>query len=519
MAEASKAVAVAETSQKPSLGFRRIVKGAIWNWGEFLIGGVVAFFLSPFVVHHLGNTAYGVWVLIGSVISYMGLLDLGMRGAVIRFVSADQPRGLHEEASQAVSAALWFRFWLAAVILVATISISSIAPHAFHIPAEMQAPARWAILLVGLNLAIALSLSVFSGVLSAIHRFDLISSITAGQSILNAAGLVFLLGRGHGIVAMAAWQLLLGVLAGAAQLILAFRIYPQLRLVLRIPDKQLIRKFWSYSFFLFIIAISGQVIYYTDNIVIGAALPVSAVALYAIGCAPTQYLRQIISSLAITFMPAASNLDVRGDYTQLRRLLIHGTRAVLLVALPIEAALLTRGHTFIRLWMGSQYADSSGRVLQVLVLAWLFISANCCSGNIVYGLSKHKAVAQWTIGEALANLCLSIYLVQRIGILGVAWGTTLPSLVVHGFLWPRYTAKVVDIPLSEYLWQAWGRPALCVVPFAVVCFLSEKVWPADHLWFFFLQIVVVLPVFMLTVVLMFRTEVVRQVKLRLEAGF
>src|SRR5450755_2807636 len=61
---------------------RVIVQNVLSNWLALAVTTVVGFFLSPFVVHRLGNLAYGVWVIIGSLVSYMGLLDLGLRGAV-----------------------------------------------------------------------------------------------------------------------------------------------------------------------------------------------------------------------------------------------------------------------------------------------------------------------------------------------------------------------------------------------------------------------------------------------------
>ncbi len=66
---------------------RRIAQNVLSNWFALGVTTVVGFFLSPFVVHHLGNLAYGVWVIIASLVSYMGLMDLGLRGAVTRYVS------------------------------------------------------------------------------------------------------------------------------------------------------------------------------------------------------------------------------------------------------------------------------------------------------------------------------------------------------------------------------------------------------------------------------------------------
>ena len=48
---------------------RRIAQNVLSNWMALAITTVVGFFLSPFVVHHLGNLTYGVWVIIMSLVS------------------------------------------------------------------------------------------------------------------------------------------------------------------------------------------------------------------------------------------------------------------------------------------------------------------------------------------------------------------------------------------------------------------------------------------------------------------
>src|SRR5258708_33396433 len=88
---------------------RRFARGVTINWLAFGFSAGVAFFLSPFVVHHLGNVAYGVWTLVISLISYMGLLDLGLRGALVRYASRRKAQGDDLSVNSTVSAALSLR--------------------------------------------------------------------------------------------------------------------------------------------------------------------------------------------------------------------------------------------------------------------------------------------------------------------------------------------------------------------------------------------------------------------------
>ena len=48
---------------------------------------VIAFLLSPFLVHTLGDTRYGIWSIITALTGYMALLDLGVSSAIAKYVS------------------------------------------------------------------------------------------------------------------------------------------------------------------------------------------------------------------------------------------------------------------------------------------------------------------------------------------------------------------------------------------------------------------------------------------------
>ena len=376
-----------------------------------------------------------------SLVSYMNLLDLGLRGAVTRFVSKGTAQGNDDEASKAVSGALWIRLWISVAIIAAGVCASTAFNHVFTVPVELQQAARVAVLITAVTVAINLWCGVFGGVLIALHRYDLTSSVLILQTCVRAAGIVFLLRSGHGILSLALWDLCTSLTANTVTVILCYRVYPQLKIAFGRPDRATLNKLWNYSLYAFLINVAVQVTYYTDNVVVGAFLSPAAVTLYAIGGLLIGYARQIVSSMTTTFTPLASTFEAEGSQHNLRRLLIHGTRAALLISLPIEAGLFFRGHTFIRLWMGAQYAQPSGTVMQILLLSVVFSSANVTSGGIVYGMEKHKRIALWAMVEGAANLILSIILVRRIGIYGVAWGSAIPSVIIELLLWPTYISE------------------------------------------------------------------------------
>jgi O-antigen/teichoic acid export membrane protein len=220
-----------------------------------------------------------------------------------------------------------------------------------------------------------------------------------------------------------------------------------------------------------------------------------------------------------TFMPAASTYEAAGDSASLLMLYKNGTRATLMVSLPIMATLILRGPTFIGLWMGPQYLHSSGTVLILLSIPLLFAFANRTATAIAFGVEKHKTTSLWAIGEGVANLILSVVLVHWYGIYGVAIGTMIPSLVAQLILWPGYISKLVGLSTFEVLWKIWAPMYLATIPFAVATYAVEVLFPARTLTVFILQVFATLPIFLITVGLVFRTYVRDQLLPRFRSLF
>jgi O-antigen/teichoic acid export membrane protein len=486
---------------------KRFALNVMMNWVAMAVGMVVPFFLTPFVIRHLGLTAYGIWILAVSTVSYLGVLDMGLRSAVIRFVSKAEAQGKPEDATRVIGAALWVRVLIATAVAVLSIGLALLFPHLFKIPSGMQRPAQLTVLMCALSVALTLISGVFGAVLAAIHRFDVLSLVSASQTLARAAGVILILTSGHGLITLAFWEVSISLLGGLTTMGMALKLFPPCRARLARPDKGILKMIWSYSFTTFIFIIATQIIINTDNLVIGAFISVGMVAFYSIGGSLMSYSTQVVTSVSTTFTPMASNMEAAGRAEGLQRLLLRGTQGTLAILLPISLALVLRGKTFIGLWMGPQYSEISGTVLQILIVSQFFGIADGTAASIMMAIDKHKPVARWAVAEAVLNLGLSIVLVKTIGIYGVAWGTSIATAFVHLVFWPRYVRKVLGVPVRRFLWEGWMKITLCSIPYALVCAVTDRYWHASNLAVFFAQIIAILPVYVVCVLAVFRSEV------------
>jgi O-antigen/teichoic acid export membrane protein len=160
---------------------------------------------------------------------------------------------------------------------------------------------------------------------------------------------------------------------------------------------------------------------------------------------------------------------------------------MLLIAFPVASVFFIMGGDFIALWMGPGYSGSAP-VLTVLTIAMLAHFMEMPGHTILMGLCKHKIVAFLTMTQALVNLGLSILLVRRLGIMGVALGTAIPMLAFTGVALVVYCRNYIKIPLGEYLKRSALLPLLIQAPFVASLLILRANLPAGSLPAFFLEI-------------------------------
>ena len=463
------------------------------NWGGFVCASAISFFLSPFVVHHLGNASYGIWVLIGSLTGYLGLLNLGVRAAVMRYVARFHLEANDQEASAVASSALAIFLLTGTLAFLLSLIFAALVVGFFHIPQSLQFESRAVVILGGCTIAVSLVSAVFGGIVTALHRFDLMNAIEVVSSFLSATTIVLLLSAGKGLIGLAAVNFVFAILTGLAYMLVALRIYPTLRIRLEKCDWHHLKVILAFGVHSLLLQISFNLIFYSDSLVIGVFLSINLITFFAIAANLMNYSRMLISGISATMTPRASALESRGGRQEVLRFLMKATRLATLVILPIAVTFLLRGRSFIGLWMGHEYGEQSGRVLWILALALVFVAGNQVAISTMMGIGKHRPVVLVVCCEALCNLSLSVVLVRPFGIFGVAWGTALPSLAVSLLFWPWYIHSTLGISARDYVISTWFRPAIAVVPYSVLTWWIERFWPAQNVMAFFLQVGAILP--------------------------
>jgi O-antigen/teichoic acid export membrane protein len=472
----------------------RTVINVLSNWAAFIIGTAISFVLSPLVVHALGDVRYGLWVVIGSVVGYLGLLDLGVRVGVTRFVAHHNATGNQDAVNRVVTTALGMFTVAGAVAIVLGIQLAFLLPWIADVPGSLRMEGSVALAIAGVTMASGLVGGVFGGSIAGLERFALLNSIDLSIELLRAIVIVVVLNAGGGLVAISTIQLLAVTSRSVLYLVAVRRINPGLRISKALLDRSTLVEIFRFSSYTTLLHMSGAVIFSTDAVVIAALMPVSQVTFFAIAASLGQAALQVLGGVSRALYPLISARSATDGTLGATGLMAASIRLGTIAVMPIVLTFLVRGGTFIGLWMGPAYAGPSGAVLGILALGLcVFAGYHIFASNII-ALGLHRGLVPAFVLEALANLGLSIALGSVIGIVGVAWGTTLPRMTVALLFAPWFARRHLKLDVSCYAMQAWVRPLASMVPFAVACVIVDHYWKAPNLLTFFLQVALTLPV-------------------------
>ena len=456
----------------------QIIKNIGSGWFSLGINVLVGIFLSPFILHRLGDTAFGIWVLIFSVTGYYGLFDLGIRSSIVRFVSKFTATEDHEELAELVNTSVFTYSCIGVVSMLVTLTVCFYVDRLFRIPPELYSTTRWLLLMVGLSVALGFPLGIFGGFLEGLQRFYILNWTNVVSTLLRAVLIVVALNHGYGLLTVAWITISLPVLASIVRGVIALRLCP-VPFGRRYVDRATFRQMANYSGVTFIIMVAGRLKFKTDEIVIGTFLSAAAITYFNIGARIVDYAGQVVTTLAQVFVPMASQSEARGDMNRLRKIFVAGNRVCAFVIFPICAVLIILGKSVIEVWVGKKYIATSYPVLVIMIVCSTVWFAQSASGRVLFGMSKHGTWAVVTLIEGVCNLILSIILVRPYGIIGDAFGTAIPLLCSTIFFMPRHMCRQLGIRLGTYLREAYVLPLLVTAPLVLVLLLLQR-WFVPH---------------------------------------
>ncbi|MGA9530122.1 MAG: oligosaccharide flippase family protein, partial [Terriglobales bacterium] len=455
----------------------QLLKNVGSSWFSLGVNVLVGVFLSPFIMHRLGDAAFGIWVLIFSITGYFGIFDLGISTSVIRYVSKYTATKETDKLARYINTSLASYGGIGLLSMTVTVILSFYVDRVFKVPASLHSQASILLLLVGGSVSLGFPLGISIGILEGLQRYYLNNWIAVVMSLTRAALIVFFLHRGYGLITIALVTVLPNILAAIVRAIFVVHFLP-LPYGPKYIDREAFRHMATFGGATMLLIISARLRFQTDEMIIGSMLSAAAITYFSIGARIMDYAFQVVATLAQLFVPMSSQSEAVGNMDRVRKIYIAGNRACGLVTFPIIATVLILGKSIIEVWVGRKYVPLSYPVLVALAIPMTLLMSQAASGRILIGMGRHRQLAIVSLIEGVGNVILSIALVRPWGIVGDAIGTAVPMMCTMLFFTPRHMRKQLGVPVRSFLRQAYTLPLLLVLPFAAVLLLMQKLFYA-----------------------------------------
>lgn len=411
--------------------YKRIAAAMLSGAAARVLSSLVAFVSLPLAVRYLGAERYGVWATITSIAVWLNLLDLGIANSLTNLIARAYASGRRTDAARAFTSALALTFAIAA--LSAAVFLFCLArvnwATFFHAELRLSEEIRWTVLIAGLLVLAALPLNLVSKVLAGyqeVHRWN---------QAQGWAALLSLGGMGIGVVCKVSMPVLyllsFGSIAcvGCVMLLrLLWRkpwLAPHTRHVHRGTLVELLSAGWSFL----LIQIAAAVVFSSDNLVISHYLGASEVTPYSVTWRLIAF-GAVLQSLAFPALwPAYAEAQARGDVAWIRRTYSTTMKATLALNLAFAVCVLILGRSAIRYWAGPSAVPP---YLLLLAMTFWSVLSGCMTVQscLLAALNRTRLQAILSVIAAALNIILSIFLVTRIGSLGVILATISSYVLV-----------------------------------------------------------------------------------------
>ena len=398
--------------------------GAVTIWLALL--GLVT---TPYLIHHLGASLYGVFALLTIMSAYLSNLELGFGHATVRFLARARAREDEEEERAVLETS--FSVFLAAssVATAAALVAAPFIADTFINGAQAQDHVVLdSVRLGALILFTSLLGSFASASLSALGRLQFLVGVRLVFGTIASAGAVAVIALGGGLRGILLVQVVLGVALCLCELV-ALRRATHARLRPRLHPATF-RTMGRFGASILLAGLFYQALIQGPPTILAAHSTTDQVAAFAV---PSIILQQLIVLTTVTslgFLPFASAESAAADPRRLASLFRANLRMTVLAIGPIVVYLAIWGHPLLSTWINREFADDAIGPLHYLSVAAAMVALSAPAADVARGLNRPSWTAAYTATAATIAVAAALLLVGRHGATGVAAALCIALVLV-----------------------------------------------------------------------------------------
>ena len=453
--------------------------GVVLSYITTIANMIIKLVYTPVMLRLVGQSEYGLYTLVGSVVSYLSLFSLGFSGAYLRFYSKYVQDDNRDGIAKLNGMFLCAYLVMSLAALISGLTMAQFTPAIFgdQLTSDELSKARILMTILVINVAVTFPSSIFNSIISAHEQFIFQRLLTLLSVIFNPLIALPLLMMGYGSIAMV--SVTTGITIAKLLLDVWFCL-GRIRAPFKFTNFEsvVLKEIFSFSFFIFLNMIIDEINWATDKFILGRVAGTTAVATYGVGATINTLYKNFSSTISSVFAPrvnriAAANEEDRNN--QFTKLFTKVGRVQFIVLGLILSGFVVFGKDFIlHIYAGKEYGVSFIVALLLMAPATVPLIQNL-GLEIQRSINKHRVRSIVYAVMAIINISISIPLARLFGSAGAALGTAISLILANGIFMNIYYHKAIGINISSF-WKSIGSLAKgLIIPAAFGCFLFLKV--------------------------------------------
>lgn len=421
---------------------------------------------TPVMLRLLGQSEYGLYNLVSSVVAYLSMLNFGFGASYMRFYSRYKIKEDEKGIAKLNGMFLIVFLIISVVCLFAGTFLVFKADIVFGKGLSQYELKKAKILMsiMIINLVFSLLGTVFGNYITAHERFVFQKSINLITTLLSPFITLPLLILGYGSVAMVCVSFLLTLLGMLLNVYYCF-CKLNMKMTFKNFDFPLFKEMWVFTSFIFINIITDQIEWSVDKFLLGRMLGTIAVAVYSVASNINNMYKTFATNISSVFVPKVNMMVSAKDDIALNKLFIKVGRIQMIIIGLIASGYVVFGKEFISMWAGAEYMEAYYVGLFLMLPLTIPLIQNL-GIEVQRAKNKHYVSSIVYLVIALINILISVVFIGMWGAVGAAAGTAISLIMGEGIFMNIYYQKKLGLNIIKF----WKE--ICKVVFPILITMS-----------------------------------------------
>lgn len=426
------------------------ISNTVFNTGFKLVNQIIALFILPLFVKNLGADLYGIWVISGIVIGYLGIMDLGFSTGVMRYISKAYATNDYSKFNKIINTASVLFLFIGTIILLIIVLFHAHIVQLLKIRPENIKMANELLIITGIFAPILWTIKITDSTYQGILKFKEYSILSGMQNLGRTITMIYLVYNNFGIIDIAIITNIIFILLWIPSLVVLFKVTPGLSFGSHFFSFAIIKEIAPFSAAVFYSELISMLALQADNLIVGIAISMSTVTAYVVASKLFNISLRNLAMLSGVLQPTSYQAFAKNDKVLINKIMSKGTKYSSMIYSSISYLGIIVSYIFIKTWMGEdyiQYAIWS----QVFMLVLMVTGGFGIPINLVFNSGKTIQPNIVKTVSIFINIAISILLVKKLGIGGPILGTLIAGFFTS--LTFPYFCKLLGVEWKIHAYQ------------------------------------------------------------------